>query len=217
LLAAGARAAEFAGWLYRDSGQSSTADYWRDRASEWGMEASDFAMSGYVLIKKAQSAWDERDAGRMLGLTEAVQEGPWQLPARVMAEALQQQARGLAMLKSSRRKVDDQLKKARELLELDSHDKTPLAAHYDATLFKTQTAICFGESERPEEAVEIYESTLTPAMFSARDYAYFFDLEGPDARSCGPSRRRGNNRCRGSRRCLRRRIYPHGARDLAAA
>ena len=156
LLRVGARAAEFTGWLYRDSGHPAAADYWRDRASEWAMEATDYAMPGYILIKKSQSAWDARDATRMLGLAEAVQAGPWQLPARIMAEAVQQQARGLAMFKSNRTQVDDTLKKARDLLEQRPADKTPLAAHYDAVLFEVQTAICYGESGRPEEAAAIY-------------------------------------------------------------
>lgn len=176
LLAVGARAAEFAGWLYRDCGQTASADYWRDRASEWAMEIADFAMPGYVLIKKSQSAWDERDASRMLGLAQAVEQGPWRLPTRVLAEAVQQQARGLAMLNRNRQQVDDTLKKARGILEHGSPDGTPLAAHYDTALFAVQTAICYGESGRPEEAADIYESTLTPAVFSARDHAYFSTL-----------------------------------------
>ncbi|WP_344572690.1 hypothetical protein [Winogradskya humida] len=176
LLRVGARAAEFTGWLYRDAGHPAAADYWRDRASEWAMEATDFAMPGYILIKKSQSAWDARDATRMLGLAEAVQSGPWQLPARVMAEALQQQARGLAMLQSSRTDVDDTLKRARDLLEQGPADKTPLASHYDALLFRVQTAICYGESGRPEEAAATYETSLTPTTFSTRDYAYFSAL-----------------------------------------
>jgi hypothetical protein len=176
LLHLGARAAEFTGWLYRDAGHPAAADYWRDRASEWAMEATDFAMPGYILIKKSQSAWDVRDATRMLGLAEAVQSGPWQLPARVLAEAVQQQARGLAMLQSSRTHVDDTLKRARDLLEQGPTDKTPLAAHYDAVLFRVQTAICYGESGRPEEAAAIYEAALRPTIFSTRDYAYFSAL-----------------------------------------
>ncbi|WP_432982985.1 helix-turn-helix domain-containing protein [Dactylosporangium sp. CA-233914] len=177
LLAVGARAAEFAGWLYRDCGQPAAADYWRDRASEWAMEAAEFAMPGYVLVKKSQSAWDARDAGRMLGLAQAVQEGPWQLPARVMAEAVQQQARGLAMLGAPRKDVDDALERAGELLSASAHEQTQLAAHYDAALFRLQTAICYSESGRPEEAVAIYDATLTPDMFSARDLAYFSALK----------------------------------------
>ena len=177
LLAVGARAAEFTGWLYRDCGQPAPADYWRDRASEWAMEATDFAMPGYVLVKKSQSAWDARDAGRMLGLAQAVQEGPWQLPARVMAEAVQQEARGLAMHGSRRTAVDDTLQRANELLDASMQEQTPLAAHYDVALFQLQRAICFNESGRPDEAVEIYETTLASDVFSTRDVAYFTALK----------------------------------------
>ncbi len=176
LLRVGARAAEFAGWLYRDAGHASAADYWRDRASEWAMEAADFAMPGYILIKKSQAAWDARDATRMLGLAEAVQGGPWRLPARIMAEAVQQQARGKAMMKSNRQDVDDTLERARELLEEGSTDKSPLSAHYDKVLFEVQRAICYGESGRPEEAAAVYAEILKPAVFSTRDYAYFSTL-----------------------------------------
>jgi hypothetical protein len=142
------------------------------------MESGDFAMPGYVLIKKSQSAWDARDAARMLGLAEAAQEGPWRLPWRVMAEAVQQRVRGLAMTQASRRKVDDTLKRARELLERGAGDAAnPIAAHYDGQLFKLQTAICYAESGRPDAATEIYEETLKPEVFSARDIAYFSVLK----------------------------------------
>ena len=93
LLSVAAQSAEFAGWLYRDIGVSEMASYWRDRATEWAQEAGDSAMQGYVLLKKSQAAWDERDATRMLTLSQAVQEGPWRLSARVRAEAAQQEAR----------------------------------------------------------------------------------------------------------------------------
>ncbi len=141
------------------------------------MQAADFAMPGYVLIKKSQSAWDDRDDARMLGLAKAARDGPWRLPARVMAEAVQQQARGLAMLGAGHRDVDDTLKEARAFLDLAAQDRTSLAAHYDTVLFKVQTAICYGESGRPEQAAEIYASTVTPTEFSARDLAYFSTLK----------------------------------------
>jgi hypothetical protein len=231
LLQVGARAAEFTGWLYRDAGHPAAADYWRDRASEWAMEATDFAMPGYILIKKSQAAWDARNATRMLGLAEAVQAGPWRLPARVMAEAVQQQARGLAMLLSTRRRVDDTLKKARDLLDEGSADKTPLALHYDRVLFEVQTAICYGESGRPEEAAEIYEANVKPDMFSARDYAYFTALRAQnlvaaslpdDAASIGISvvsdaRDAGSSRTVGELARLRDNLAPWRQRPAVAA
>ena len=60
LLAVGAEAAEFVGWLYRDLGNLSTATYWYDRAIEWAQEADDGPMQGYVLLRKSQLAYDRR-------------------------------------------------------------------------------------------------------------------------------------------------------------
>ncbi len=50
------------------------AGYWRDRAIEWAQEAGDSVMQGYVLLKKSQAAWDDRDALGMRTLAQAVQE-----------------------------------------------------------------------------------------------------------------------------------------------
>jgi hypothetical protein len=182
LLALGARAAEFAGWLYRDAGMPQPADHWRDRATEWGLESGNFAMLGYVLIKKSQSAWDARDALRMLTLAQAVQQGPWELPPRVKAEALQQEARGHAMIDGNTRRAHHKLDQARELLaskrSADSTADGGLAAHYDASLFEVQTAMCYAEGGQPERAVSIYDSALSPTVFSRRDYAYFLVQKG---------------------------------------
>jgi DNA-binding XRE family transcriptional regulator len=90
LLTVAAECAEFAGWLYRDARDVPIALYWHDRAIEWAQEAGDCAMQGYVLLKKAQLAYDEREPLRMLTLSQAVQTGPWSLPPRVLAEAAQQ-------------------------------------------------------------------------------------------------------------------------------
>jgi hypothetical protein len=65
LLAVGADGAEFAGWLYRDIQQPEAAVFWYDRAMEWAQEADSAAMQGYVLLKKSQMAYDERDALRI--------------------------------------------------------------------------------------------------------------------------------------------------------
>jgi len=50
LLSLGADGAEFAGWLYRDLQDPSSAAYWYDRAMEWAQEAGDTPMQGYVLL-----------------------------------------------------------------------------------------------------------------------------------------------------------------------
>lgn len=148
-----------------------------DKAIGRAPEAGDHAMPGYILIKKSQSAWDAREALRMLTLAQAAQDGPWALPARVRAEALQQQARGLAMINGDVREARDKLKQAQETLASDRRPDAAggarLTAHYDAALFAVQTATCHTEAGQPEQALTIYHEALTPSVFSRRDYAYF--------------------------------------------
>jgi len=62
LLSLGADGAEFVGWLYRDLEDTTSATYWYDRAMEWAQAANDTAMQGYVLLKKSQITYDQRDA-----------------------------------------------------------------------------------------------------------------------------------------------------------
>ena len=177
LLTVGARSAEFAAWLYRDSALPDMAGYWHDRTAEWAQIAGAQALQGYVLLKRSQVAWDDRDAQRMLMLAQAVLQGPWTLPARVRAEAAQQEARGYAMLGGNIGMIETRLNEARRLLTEEppgsAQDSSPLAGHYHAPLLAMQAAICLNEAGQPERAVEIYGESLTRDAFSVRDYGYF--------------------------------------------
>jgi transcriptional regulator with XRE-family HTH domain len=177
LLSVGAQGAEFAGWLYRDARNPVQACYWRDRATEWAQEAGDTALQGYVLLKKSQAAYDDRDALRMLTLAQAVQDGPWGLPVKVRAEAAQQEARGHAMLGGTTAVVDAKLAEAQQLLAdaeaAPQADDRPFGAHYSRTLLTMQTAICYTEAGQPRRAAELYDSWLSLQTFSRRDYGYF--------------------------------------------
>ncbi|MGL5857483.1 MAG: helix-turn-helix domain-containing protein [Angustibacter sp.] len=215
LLQAGARGAEFIGWLYRDLGMPELADYWRDRSTEWALEAGDQALPGYVLLKKSQSAWDAREAVRMLTLATAAQSRSWRLPKRIRAEAIQQEARGLAMVDGDVHAALGKLDEAQELVESGSDDEglnesnsrtdsdkekknvaqnTKLAGHYNHSLLKLQTAICLHQVGQPSRAVEIYQEVLEPAVhspqsrlspLSPRDQAYFQTLMGHSLAAAG--------------------------------
>jgi transcriptional regulator with XRE-family HTH domain len=175
LLAVGADAAEFLGWLYRDLHDAPRALYWHDRAIEWAQEVGDLPLQGYVLLKKAQLAYDERDALRMFTLTQAVRTGPWALPLRVRAEATQQQARAEAMLGATIQEVRGRLDEARDLLlaAAEMSDDSQLGAHYTGTLLTMQTAVCYSEAGQPQQAVDLFRSSLTEQAFSPRDFGYF--------------------------------------------
>lgn len=176
LLAFGAQAAEFVGWLYRDARQPRLAGHWRDRAMEWAQEAGDWPMQGYVLLKKSQAAWDERDGLRMLTLAQAAHDGPWQLPPLVQAEVAQQEARGLAMIGESSAAVDAKLNEAWEIFTGAEATAVELGCHYDRTLLTMQTAICYCEAGRPRQAVELYREHLDDEQISRRDRGYFLSL-----------------------------------------
>lgn len=138
-------------------------------------------MQAYVLLKKSQAAWDERDAPRMFSLAQAVQQGSWRIPLRVRAEAAQQEARGHAMLGGNLNAMERKLDEARELLAREDpqdnlEEGTQLGSHYGPPLLAMQTAICYCEAGRPGRAVEIYGDQLTDEAFSRRDYGYFLSL-----------------------------------------
>lgn len=171
----GARAAEVAGWFYRDLGSEPGAEHWRDRAFEWAAEVGDLPMCGYVLLRKSQAAWDGREARKMLALADAAGRDTWRLPARVRAEVAQQQARGHAMVGSSPDLVDRKLEEAWELVK-EPANPGELGVNYGPTMLTLQTAICQCEAGDAAAAVETYTSLLADNSFSRRDRGYFLAL-----------------------------------------
>lgn len=136
-------------------------------------------LEGYVLLKKSQAAWDQRDAKRMLDLARAAQAGDWTLPPHVAAEAAQQEARGDAMLGANIAQVQRRLDQAQLSLarvDRDSAGTRTVAAHYDPSLLGIQRAICYHEAGKPRMALNLYDEHLRDEHFSERDFAYFLSL-----------------------------------------
>jgi hypothetical protein len=182
LLTVGAQAAEFVGWLYRDARQPRLASHCRDRATEWAQEAGDLPMQGYLLLKKSQAAWDERDGVRMLTLAQAAHDGPWQLPSLVHAEVTQQEARGLAMTGESSVTVDAKLNEAWEVFTAAEATTSKLGCRYDRALLTMQTAICYCEAGRSGQAAHELKRVCAllrswrsqPAVHALRDAVLHF-------------------------------------------
>ncbi|MEU4802361.1 helix-turn-helix transcriptional regulator [Actinosynnema sp. NPDC023587] len=176
LLLVGADAAEFAGWLYRDSHDAATAGFWHDRAIEWAQEAGDMPMQGYVLLKKSQMAYEERDGLRVLTLAQAAQYGPWQLPPKVRAEVTQQEARGLAMLGEPFSAVQQKLDDARRLADVaDTGDErhAHLGMYYNEGAHMLRVASCYVEAGKPAQAAALFADVLDTQALSRRDEGYF--------------------------------------------
>ncbi|QKZ22863.1 helix-turn-helix domain-containing protein [Streptomyces chartreusis] len=174
LLALGADGAEFAGWLYRDIQQPQAAVFWYDRAMEWAQEADNAAMQGYVLLKKSQMAYDERDALRMLTLAQAAGSDRWQLPARVRAEVTQQEALGRAMLGDPLDVVRGQLADAETLLTNAPEDQPDaLGAYFTGHTRLLRDAITYTEAGKPSLAADLFSDVMSTGTLSHRDTGFF--------------------------------------------
>jgi transcriptional regulator with XRE-family HTH domain len=174
LLSLGADGAEFAGWLYRDLQDRANATYWYDRAMEWAQEASDTAMQGYVLLKKSQMAYEDRDTHRVITFAEAAQQEPWQLPPAIQAEVTQQHALGLAMAGEPISTIDQRMDAAREALSqvLDEAQDDSTAYFTMDTLLLRQ-ATCYTEAGKPAKAATLFGQVLAGGTLSRRDIGFF--------------------------------------------
>ncbi|WP_052714042.1 hypothetical protein, partial [Streptomyces katrae] len=178
LLGVGARAAEFTAWLHRDAGAPAHVTvFFHDRAVEWATVTGDGPMHAYVLLRKAQ-ATDRHDAARMLDLAHAAAHGPWTLPPRAQAEALQQEARALALTGAPPDTVARTLDQAHDALGRAGQPEAasctgPLCAGYTLERLMAQSAISHREAGQPSRAVDLLRQHLAKGTFAARDRAFF--------------------------------------------
>ncbi|MFD9562812.1 XRE family transcriptional regulator [Streptomyces sp. NPDC059994] len=174
LLSVGADGAEFAGWLYRDIQQPATAVFWYNQAVEWAQEANDPAMQGYMLLKKSQMAYDDGDAGRILTLAQAGQHERWQLPTRVQAELLQQEALGCAMIGEPFSLVEQKLGTACELLaHAADTEPSDLGAYFNEHTLLLRNAVTYTEAGKPGLAADLFGKMISAGALSRRDVGFF--------------------------------------------
>ncbi|MER6257674.1 XRE family transcriptional regulator [Streptomyces sp. NPDC001584] len=178
LLGLGARAAEFTAWLHRDAGAPPhVAGFFHDRAVEWATVTGDGPMHAYVLLRKAQAA-DRDDPARMLDLARTAAHGPWRLPPRARAEALQQEARALALTGAAPDTVACTLDEAHHALgqagpAAPASCTGPLCAGYTQERLMAQAAISHREAGQPARAVALLQEHLAHGVFAPRDRAFF--------------------------------------------
>jgi hypothetical protein len=180
LLVLGSPAAEFTAslWLHHDVGCSDHTGYWHGQAKEWATFTGDGAMHAYVLMRQAQ-ALGRNDPARMLDLARAATSGPWTLPPRPRAEALQQEARGLAMTGADAEEVARVLDRAHAALDQAEEPvgppscTGPLGDGYTRERLLVQSAIRLREAGRPTEAIAAFQAHLTTDAFAPRDHALY--------------------------------------------
>ncbi|MDH6135689.1 hypothetical protein P3T37_005106 [Kitasatospora sp. MAA4] len=179
LLGLGSRAAELTAWLHRDAGSpQQTITYWHNQSKEWATFTGDGAMHAYVLLRQAQ-ALGRHDPARILALADAATGGPWTLPPRPRAEALQQKARGLAMTGASESEIERALAEAHAALDQAAEPygpvtcAGPLGDGYTRDRLMVQSGICWREAHCPDKAVTVFQTYITTTAFGARDHAHY--------------------------------------------
>ncbi|MEJ3745547.1 helix-turn-helix transcriptional regulator [Actinomycetes bacterium KLBMP 9797] len=163
-----AQYAEFAGWLHQDTGDTTAAMYWSDRASQWAQAVGDYQMVAYMLVRKSNIALLDDDAVTVIELAAAARRVPGPASPKLVALARQQEARGWAL----RGDVDHfraDLDTAADLLSRhpdDVDDDAPVYLHhYDLDTLEEQSASGYRACGQAETAVAILERKIaqTPA------------------------------------------------------
>ncbi|MFT7841112.1 helix-turn-helix transcriptional regulator [Saccharothrix sp. BKS2] len=173
LLSVGAQATDQCGWLYRELREPALTTFWLDRGMEWAQEAGDTTVQGYLLLKKSQLAYDQRDALRVLTFAQAAARGPWLMPDKVRAEVAQQEALGMAMCGEPHHDVERKLDQAHQIFDAaaDEQQYGLLGAFYTEHIRLAHNASCYIEAGQPARAAETYSEVLADGGLPERDAA----------------------------------------------
>ena len=159
LLYVGARYAEFAGWVYQDTGALDAAMQVSNTALDFSQEAGKEAFGAYVLMRKSNIATDAGRPGLALKLADAALSNAERLSPRMRAVVLRQQAHAQLQsgdLEGCARTFDAAFKLA---------DQTPASesdlAHYCTPEYlEMEAAHCWVEMGRAADAIAALQQGL---------------------------------------------------------
>lgn len=98
LLHVAARYAEFAGWIYQDTGALNSAMQMSSMALDFAQEVGDEMLISYILMRRSNIATDAKRPELALKLADAALDKATRLPPRYRAVALRQRAHSCAQL-----------------------------------------------------------------------------------------------------------------------
>jgi len=171
-----AQHAEMAGWLLQDSGNLTAASDWSRRAAEWAQCAGDATMAAYMLVRQSNIAVLAQDYAGVVQLAAAARRAPGEVDPKLLALALQQQARGHARLGEDREcfALLDQAFRTLANHPDVSVDGAPVYLHqYDLKTLTEQSASCYQVTGQAERAVSILEDTIgatSPSLIRDRGH-----------------------------------------------
>ena len=171
-----AQHAEMAGWLLQDSGDLEAAADWSRRAAEWAQCAGDANLTAYMLVRQSNIAVLAGDHTAVVQLAAAARRTPGPVDPKLIALALQQQARGHARL-GERSDCYALLDQAVTTLAAHPDVTVPGAPaylhHYDLGTLTEQSAACYQVTGHADRAVTILQDTIaamSPALVRDRGH-----------------------------------------------
>jgi tetratricopeptide (TPR) repeat protein len=159
LLYVGARYAEFAGWVYQDTGALNSAMHMSSVALDFAQEAGDETLVSYILMRRSNIATDAKRSELALKLAKAALEKSACLSPRYRAVALRQQAHAFAQLGQA----DDcarTLELAFKSAERSTDSERDLAQYCTPEYVEMEAAHCWIELGQAEKAIGTLQHSL---------------------------------------------------------
>lgn len=156
-----AQYAESASWLHEDAGELAQAQQLIRQAMEWAQEADDRAMLAWALFRRSSQAAGYGDGAQAISLAQAGLRSEPALPAPMRAALAQQHAHGCALdgdEPGSQRWLDDALSWATTDTAGDARQGH--GSFCTETYLQLQRGHCWLRLNRPEWAVQVYETAL---------------------------------------------------------
>jgi tetratricopeptide (TPR) repeat protein len=150
---------ELTGWLYQDAGDPARAMTYSDRAMDYATTSGDAINIAYVLMRKANIACDLGSTARAVGLTKAALRNSDNIPPRIRALILGQQARAYAM-QGNRDECLRSLETAMNEVTGRRASSDGIAEYCTPGYVQLQAATCWVDLGNPDEAVPVYQSAL---------------------------------------------------------
>ena len=159
LLRVGARYAEFAGWIYQDTGALNSAMQMSSIALDFAQEADDEALISYILMRRSNIATDAKRPDLALKLADAALDKETDLPPRYRAVALRQRAHAYAQLDKSG-ECASTLERALKFAERSVDSDNDLAQYCTPEYVEMEAAHCWIELRQADKAIGTLQHSL---------------------------------------------------------
>jgi tetratricopeptide (TPR) repeat protein len=159
LLYVGARYAEFAGWIYQDTGALNSAMQMSSSALDFAQELGDETLISYILMRRSNIATDAKRPELALKLADAALDKATRLPSRYCAVALRQRAHSFAQLDQSD-ECASTLELALTFAERSVDSEKDLAQYCTPEYVEMEAAHCWIELGQADKAISTLQHSL---------------------------------------------------------